>query len=80
MYGKEIDFEYIGLPKDYKPESFGDLENIIKTLDLLNICRGALSSNNFNNIKSTFGLPLVELFGQWHHLKCSRILGQNSKR
>lgn len=80
MYGKKIGFKDINLPHDYKPEKPADLEKIITLLESLKVCQGAETPNNFNDIKSLFGLQLVESFGRWRHYKCSRILSKNNNR
>lgn len=80
MFDKEILTQDIGLPVGYEPKTIEDLENIIGILESTKICKGAISSNKYPDIKSEMGHKLIESCGQWRHVKCTRILNKNNER
>jgi len=60
----------------HKALSIKNIEDIIKTLDGINICYGALLISNYPNIKVSFGYQYQSMNGYWKHTKCTKIIAE----
>lgn len=72
---KHILFPSISTPTENK--TIDNLESIIKTLDSLNVCYGAVPVKNYPDIKESFGQQYRNINGFWKHSSCSKILPEN---
>jgi len=76
VYGNEVAMEDIGLPSN-KPKSILELENIIKYIDEVKVCKGSLGSvsiKQYKNLQSKFESQFIQSYDRWRHANCSTIL------
>lgn len=79
VYEKEVKIQDIGLPDHFIPNSIEDLIRVINIFDSVKICKGAISSNKYKDIKHKISTQFVESCGQWRHMSCTRVLVQDSR-
>jgi len=72
---KQILFPSISTPTENK--TIENVESIIKMLNSLNVCYGAVPVKNYPDIKESFGQQYRNINGYWKHSSCSKILPEN---
>ncbi|CAI6349405.1 unnamed protein product [Macrosiphum euphorbiae] len=78
--GKQILTSDIGFPCNYTPKSKEELENVLNVFDKINVCNGVLLSDEYTPIiTSYFGQNCIQTCGQYHHLKCLKVLPEKDR-
>lgn len=54
-----------------------NLEDLINTLDKLNVCYGTVLANKHPNVKASFGYQYHQVNGYWKHINCTKIILEN---
>lgn len=67
--GKEVTPFDIGL-NDIRVKNIEDLNLYLYSLDKVRFCHGAVSTTQYPDVRTSFGVQYVESNGQWQHNKC----------
>lgn len=54
-------------------------QNFLDTVNIIKCCKGTISTNQNDNIKTLFGPQYVQCNSQWHHKNCLIIIEDPKK-
>ncbi|XP_050060677.1 uncharacterized protein LOC126551448 isoform X2 [Aphis gossypii] len=71
-FDKKIELSDIGVNSNIKIDNHTEIEKIIKIFDTISLCKGAVPSNKYRDVKLST-IP-IERCGMWWHSKCITVL------